>query len=360
VTTEQPVIELSVGRAARYAEVSASIRAMKSEMLGPDGYDRLLASSSSSECASTLREQGYFGSVSPAGEGFGQPSSWQALLDARVAATIKKMVRLSPPDCGHLLEAFEGQYRLELLKSGLRMIATQEQEKSEAYVSEAAFSNDMFRSIVESRNVELLVQYAKAQGLHADLVAALAENKPSPLLEAMVDRYALTQMWKAADMPDSVDRQSARALVGEQIDLLNLLLVLRSKSLQIADEEIQHVLISVNYRLGETLSEATGAGSVIGALRVLAKTPYAAQVNAFLDSYKEGDALHSLDVSLHRRHAAACRSGFSGFPFSAGLPLAFAYLMAYEVSDVRSILGGKHDGISRDRIEELLVLQKAL
>ncbi len=329
-------------------------------MLGPDEYDRLLTSSGSSECTSTLREQGYFGSVSPAGEAFDQPSSWQPLLDAKVSATIKKMIRLSPPDCRELLEAFEGQYRLELLKSGLRMIAAQEQEKSEAYASEAVLATEILRSIVESRNVELLVQYAKAQGLYTDLAAALAEKKPSALLEAMVDRYALTQMSKAADMPDSVDRQAARALVGEHVDLLNLLLVLRSKSLEIAEEEIHHALIPINYHLGEALSEATGASSVMGALRALAKTPYSAQVNPFLDSYKEGDALHPLDVSLHRRHAAVCRSSFSGFPFSAGLPLAFAYLIAYEGSDVRSILGGKRDGISKERIEEVLILQKVL
>lgn len=329
-------------------------------MLAREGYDRLLASSSSSECVSTLREQGYFGSVSPAVEASDQPSSWQALLDAKVAAIIQKIVRLSPPDCRQLLEAFEGQHRLELLKSGLRVIAAQDQERSETHLLELGLNTDMLRSVVESRNVETLVQYAKAQGLQSDLAAALAESKPLPLLEAMVDRYGLARMSKAADMLDPVDRPLARPLVGEHIDLLNLLLVLRSKSLGIAEEEIQHALIPINYRLGENLLEAAGAGSVIGGLRVLAKTAYAAQVNVFLDSYKEGDTIHPLDVSLHRRHAATCRSRFSGSPFSAGLPLAFAYLVTYEVSDVRSIVAGKHDGVSRDRIEELLVLQKAL
>ncbi len=90
------------------------------------------------------------------------------------------------------------------------------------------------------------------------------------------------------------------------------------------------------------------------------KTSYASSVESFLDTFKEGDSLHPLDVLLRRRHASSCLSVFSGFPFSAGLPLAFAYLMSYEGSDLRSILSGKHDGLSMDKIEEFLVLQKVL
>lgn len=346
--------ELSAGKAPKYAEISAAIRAMKSRMLGDDGRDALLTSSSSSECMSILREQGYFETAT--GEAFDQPSLWQTLLDTKMRTIIEKLIRLSPPECRQLLEAFDSQYRLELLKSGLRVIAAREEDGWELGIEEAGSSTDLLRSVVESRNVELLIQHAAAKGLESDLSTALAEKRPLALLEAMVDKYALTRMWKAADMGDSLDRQAARALIGELIDLLNLLLVLRSKTLKITEAEVQEALIPVNYRLGENLSEAASAGSVVSALRVLAKTTYADQVGIFLDSYKEDNTLHPLDVSLRRRHAASCNSVFSGFPFSAGLPLAFAYLIAYETSDVRSIIAGKHDGVSKERIQEFLIL----
>jgi vacuolar-type H+-ATPase subunit C/Vma6 len=47
---------------------------------------------------------------------------------------------------------------------------------------------------------------------------------------------------------------------------------------------------------------------------------------------------------------------FAGFPFSAGLPIAFAYLMGYEMTDLQAIVSGKHDRVPRERIEQLLVL----
>jgi vacuolar-type H+-ATPase subunit C/Vma6 len=95
-------------------------------------------------------------------------------------------------------------------------------------------------------------------------------------------------------------------------------------------------------------------------LRAFLKTTYASSVNRFLDTFKEKDSLQPLDVFLRTKHATRCLSAFTGFPFCAGLPLAFAYLMNYEVSDLRAIVSGKRDGLSMERIEQFLILQKAL
>jgi vacuolar-type H+-ATPase subunit C/Vma6 len=157
-------------------------------------------------------------------------------------------------------------------------------------------------------------------------------------------------------MSDWVDRQTARLLVGERIDAANLLLVIRSKTLGISAEEIQSAVVPVNYRLGETLHAAAAAGSALNALRAFVKTAYSDCVEGFLESYKDGNSLQHLDLALRRRHASTCLTLFAGFPFSAGLPIAFAYLMGYEMTDLQAIVSGKHDRVPRERIEQLLVL----
>jgi vacuolar-type H+-ATPase subunit C/Vma6 len=118
--------------------------------------------------------------------------------------------------------------------------------------------------------------------------------------------------------------------------------------------------VPVDYHLRGTLSDATSAGSVTNALRALAKTTYAGSIDRFLDTFREGGSLHPLEVSLRRRHANSCLAVFGGFPFHAGLPLAFAYLTVYELSDVSSILSAKRDGLPIERIQQFLVLQKVL
>jgi len=332
---------------------------MKSKMVGRDGYDRLLRCSSSSECMSILREEGYFEAAAIEGE-FLDPTLWQGLFDRKIVALVHKLANLSPDDCAKLLTEFEGQYRLELLRSGLRLMVAHEEKEAFSDSTPSDLSPDFLRSTAEPRNVERLVQAAGAPKLYSEISSALAEKKPLPLVEAIVDKYALTRMWAATDMSDWLEKQSVQNLVGEHIDAVNLLLVARSKSLGIAGEEVQRCLVPLNYSLGDALSEAASSGSTTNALRVFTKTVYGNSLERFVDTFKEGDPLHPLDVLLRRRHAASCLSAFSGFPFCAGLPLAFAYLMGYEASDLRCLISGKHDGLAAEKIEPFLILSKAL
>jgi vacuolar-type H+-ATPase subunit C/Vma6 len=332
---------------------------MKAKMFDKNGYDRLLRCSTSSECVSILQEEGYFRDSEIEG-GLLDPTSWQRLFDAKMTALVKKLARLSPDDCARLLTEYGSQYRLESLKSSMRLMAAHEDEEPQPDALYDDLRNDSLRGAVETRNVERLLEAVGAPSLYGEISSALAEKKSLPIIEGIIDKYALTHVWDATDMRDWIDKESVQGLVGEQIDATNLLLVARSKMLGISAEEVRQMLVPVNYRLRDTLVEATNAGSVVNALRAFTKTAYASSVETFLDTFKDGDSLHPLDVLLRRQHAARCLSAFTGFPFRAGLPLAFAYLMDYEMADLRSIVFGKRDDLPMERIEQFLILQKVL
>jgi vacuolar-type H+-ATPase subunit C/Vma6 len=350
---------VSAKRASKYAQVSASVRAMKSRMFGENDYERLLRCSTLPECLSILQENDYFQGTVTAAE-MADPTSWQKLSDAKMIAVVHKLANLSPDDCARVLVAFEGQHRLEYLKAGLRLMVAKESKElqSDAFLGE--YVDDSLRSAAETRNVERLVQAADAPSVYGEISSALAEKRPLPLVEAIVDRYGLLRTWAAADMPEWMDKESVRGLVGEQIDMTNMLLVGRSKVLGVSGEELQQILVPVDYHLGGTLPDAASAGSATNALRTFAKTAYRSSIERFFDTFKEGDSLHPLEVSLRRHHANSCLAVFGGFPFHAGLPLAFAYLTAYELSDVSSIVSAKRDGIPIERTQQFLVLQKVL
>lgn len=328
-------------------------------MFDKNGYDRLLRCSTSSECMSVLQEQGYFKDSAMTGDIL-DPASWQRLFDAKMSALTKKLVGLSPDDCASLLSEIDRQYRLESLKSGLRLMVTNVGDDLQSYSVLGDLEDDTLRSAAETRNLERLFEAAGAPFLYYEVSSVMAGKNPVPLAEAIIDRCILARIWDATGMRDWMDKESVQGLVGEQIDAINLLVVARSKALGISAEELHALLVPVNYRLGDALTEAVNAGSAANALRAFAKTVYSDPLNVFLDAYKEKDSLQPLDVLLRRRHASSCLSAFTGFPFCAGLPLAFAYLMNYEISDLRAILFGKRDDLPIERIEHLLVLRKVL
>jgi len=332
---------------------------MKAKMFGANGYDRLLRCSTSSECISILQEESYF-EGSPATGELVDPISWQMLFDAKMTNLAKKLARLSPNDCALLMDEYASQYGLEALKSSLRLMVAHEIEGSQSEAMRSDLKDESLLSAVETRNVERLVQVAGVPSLYGEISSALAEKKPLPFIEAIVDKYVFTRMWNATDMRDWMDKQSVQGLVGERIDAANLLLISRSKTFGISNEDVQQMLVPVNYRIGDAKAEAINTGSATNALRAFSKTVYASSVDRFLDTFKEGDSLYPLDVLLRRQHAASCISAFTGFPFCAGLPLAFAYLMNYEGLDLQSIVFGKRDGLAMERIEQFLILQKSL
>jgi vacuolar-type H+-ATPase subunit C/Vma6 len=332
---------------------------MKSKMLGENDYERLLRCSTLSECLSILQENDYFRGIGTPAE-MADPTSWQKLCDSKMITLVHKLANLSPHDCARLLTAFEGQRRLEHLKAGLRLIAARESKEPQPDALSGEYVDDSVRSAAETRNVERLVHAAGAPLLYSEISSALAEKRPLPFVEAIVDKYALLRTWAAADMPEWMDKESVRGLLGEQIDMTNILLVGRSKVLGISSEELQQVLVPVDYRLEGTLADAANAGSSTNAMRAFAKTAYGSSIDRFLDTFREGGSLHPLEVSLRRRHANSCLAVFGGFPFHAGLPLAFAYLADYELSNVSSILSAKRDDLPIEKIQQFLVLQKVL
>ena len=185
-------------------------------MLGPNGYDRLLGCSTLPECFSILQENDYFQRTVTSAE-MTDPTSWQRLFDAKFTAIVHKLANLSPNDCAKVLAAFEDQHRLEYLKSGLRIMAARENKELQSDSLPADYVDESLRNVAETRNIEQLVQATGASPLYGEISAALTEKKPLAFVEAIVDKYALHRTWAATDMPDWMDKQSVRSLVGERL-----------------------------------------------------------------------------------------------------------------------------------------------
>jgi vacuolar-type H+-ATPase subunit C/Vma6 len=118
---------------------------MKARMLGENDYDRLLRCSTSPESLSILLENDYFQGTATAAE-MADPALWQKLVDGKMISVVHKLVNLSPDDCARLLTAFEGQYRLEHLKAGLRLITAKESKELQSDAFSTEYIDDLGRA----------------------------------------------------------------------------------------------------------------------------------------------------------------------------------------------------------------------
>jgi len=171
---------------------------------------------------------------------------------------------------------------------------------------------------------------------------------------AAIDQYYYSRLWSASNLPDRLDAQSARGLIGELIDRLNILLAFRARLMGLDARSTADLFIPVNYALGRSLTELAESTNIPNLLQAVKKTPYAHD----LDGYTGLEAsISQVEHALNHSHARRCINTFAGSPFKVGLALAFLFLKNYELHDLFAIFNGKANDVAPDRILESLILR---
>jgi len=215
------------------------------------------------------------------------------------------------------------------------------------------FNVERCKELIEARNPNRVIDSLDDEALKRFLAPKLAGERGGMVAVSAMDQYYYTRLWTTSSLPDPLDAQTARGLIGEYIDHLNILLAFRARLIGLDARSASDLLIPVNWGLGRALSELVEGTNVQNLMRVLDKTPYA---RAFESPAVAGDgSLANVERALNRGHAISCRNAFAGSPFNVGLALAFLFLKNYELRDLFAIINGKANKVPTDRIIKSLI-----
>jgi vacuolar-type H+-ATPase subunit C/Vma6 len=217
------------------------------------------------------------------------------------------------------------------------------------------FTKERCKELIEARNPNRAVDMLDDEALKNFLAPRLTAERSGMAALSTIDQYYYTRLWTASNLPDPLDAQSARALIGELIDNLNILLCFRARIIGLDAKSTSDLLIPVNYALGRSLTELTESTNVQNLSRVLEKTRYA---KALETSSLSNTSASEVELGLYRSHAIACLNAFAGSPFNVGLTLALLFLKSYELHDLFSIINGKANSVPADRVLASLILRE--
>ena len=338
--------------AGRYAELAAAVRSFKAELIHPSQIERLVEAGSLSETANILTG----GHVTTADSS--DLTSVESYLIQNVIEITHRLAAYAPHDSRGLIKLFATTYELSCAKDILKAIADQiEPEEAIRYVVPAGrFTFERCKELVESHNPARVVETLEDEAFRRFVTPRLAGDRGGMLSIAAIDQYYFGRLWAASNLPDPLDAQSARGLVGEAIDHLNILLAFRARLVGLDARATSDMMIPVNYALGHAFTELGEATNAQSLMRVLDKTPYAQSLE--LPGPIEGAAI-GIERALKRNHARSCLNAFAGSPFNVGLALAYLFLKNYEMQDLFSIINGKANNVPAERILESLILQHA-
>lgn len=335
--------------AGRYAELAAAVRSFKAELIQPNQIERLIETGSFSETVNLLTD----GHVTTADRSDLIPV--ESYLIQRVIELTKRLSGYAPHDSRPLLKLFAAWHEYACLKEILKSIADQvEPEEALRHIVPAGkFTFDRCKELLESRNPNRVIETSGDEGLKRFLSPKLTGERSGTAAAASVDQYYYEKLWAASNLPDPLDAQSARGLVGELIDHLNILLAFRARLIGLDARSTSEMMIPVNYALGHAFSELSDATSTPNLIRVLEKTPYARALQGPIPLDGGG-----VERALNRSHVTSCLNSFAGSPFNVGLALAFLFLKNYELHDLFSLINAKANNVPADRVIDSLILQR--
>jgi len=336
------------GSAGRYAELAAAVRSYKAELINRNQIERIIESGSLSETVSQLTNgQTTLGDSNDL-------AAAEAFLIQRIIATSTNLSSYAPYDSRSLIRLVAKRYEFDCIKQVLKCTIEQvEPTVALRYISPAGqFTPEKCKELVESRNPNRVIDSIAESDLKQVASSKLNEKNARAAIAA-VDQYYYRKLWTASSLPDPLDAQSARSLIGELIDHLNALLALRGKAVGLDSRTITELMIPVNYALGKAFSEIADASSFTNGIRAMDKTPYA---KALQDLPASETVIVDVERALQISHAQSCLNSFAGSPFNVGLALALLFLKDYELHDMLSVISGKANNVPTDQITKSLIL----
>jgi vacuolar-type H+-ATPase subunit C/Vma6 len=334
----------------RYAELSAAVRSFKAELTQPAQMERFVESGSLSEIVGILTH----GQVTLT-EGV-DPNIVEGFLTQRMIALTNRLASYAPQDSRSLIRLFAAGHELECVKAIIRSIVdrTEPEDALKSMVRTGKFTVERTKELIEARNLSRVVDLIHDDALREFVGPKLASEKSVISVLSAIDQFHYLRLWNASNLPDPLDAQSARGLIGEFIDDLNILLCLRARLLGLEARSASDMTIPVNYALGHSLTELAESTTVQNLLRVIEKTPYGKALEG--RGLSDGSPAF-VERALYRRHAVSCLNAFAGSPFNIGLALAFLFLKNYELHDLFSIINGKASKASAEKMLESLILR---
>ena len=286
--------------------------------------------------------------ITGAGAGIGRARAYGPQSDSGLVH------RLLPG--GDRLQRLRCRFEQKRINGGLVLNAIAAKVSAEEALSHiipaGKFTSDRCKDLIESHNPGRVVESIEDDGLKRFLAPKLTGEGTSVQTISSIDQYYFMKLWTASNLPDPLDAQSARGLIGEAIDHVNILIAFRSRLMGLDARAAAAMMVPTNYGLGQAFNELPEANNPQNLARILEKTRYGSIFEN--SSLIEGARI---EYELNRSHARTCVNAFAGSPFNVGLALAFLFLKSYELRDLFGLISAKANNVPAVTALESLILR---
>ncbi|MGA1844084.1 MAG: V-type ATPase subunit [bacterium] len=338
--------------AIRFSYINAKIRSLKSRLLIPSDYEKLIKAQGYQGLVESLRLTSYGMKIDETLSSFDDLihlyhiylfETYTKIIDS-VSGNIKQLVN-------HLYQ----RYELENLKVIIRTICYGQQPEYARRLlfpvtKHATLSAD---ELLASKDMTELIEAVKGTWYYEPLENSLYrfENEGETFpLEMALDLSYYKHLWEIVSSLVRKDKKVARTLLGIQLDALNIIWIMRFKeSYRFTPEEIlNYSLVNgkhISRKVRKRLAYSVGVNDVIVNLE---GTPY----KSFLQAMNDPEIGY---IKLLQYVLSITRSNWSRYPFQIGTILDYIFFIEMEIKDLITITEGIRIGMSNDEVNKYIV-----
>lgn len=350
-----------------YAYVCTRCRARRSQLYGPETYDRLMRMGVS-EIARFMAESAYRDEVEALGTRHRGVDLVEKALNRNLANTYREVLSWCKGRTRVLLSAYLKRWDVWNLKTVLRATfsGADVEEVRDELVPAGELDLEDLAPLLEHDTVEEVVEDLAGTEWFGPLAAGIEEalDDDEETVESLteieneLDRYYYRTLRERVPDRRPADERFAR-FVREEIDLVNLRTILRLNRDGYETEEIEPLVVPGGETVvGEVLQALMAETDLEASAAVLRETELADRVPTGIDRLAEGDLSAAL-WAIERDHRHRASRGKNRHPLSMLPIMDFVMAKKDEVDSIRIVARGKEHQLPEERIEEQVVIRSS-
>jgi vacuolar-type H+-ATPase subunit C/Vma6 len=204
-----------------------------------------------------------------------------------------------------------------------------------------------FPALLKAKDVDEIASLLRDTPYHviSERVQSYRDSGATMLLEAALDKIYFSRVWEVVGKV-----QGIRDLIGEEIDLRNLLIALSLKARQIASRLIEEALIPVSYALPKPTLHSILQSRLEDASGIL--TPRYSKLVADATKLLSTDSASPVEWLFFNRLYGDASATLKTDPLRAGYIAAYLLLCECEAKNLVSIVTGKQLKLSEEEISK--------
>lgn len=349
--------------AVDFSYPNARIRAMRSDLLDLNFYQKLLEIEEPSALISALGETVYKGDVEEGTLKYSGTLGVEEAFRKNITRTFAKIYNMVEGDARDLVEILLGRWDVHSLKTILRgkNVGAPIEEILESLIPAGRLNEVFLTELAKQPDIkaviDLLVMTRVPFGKPlAKAFPQYSQTKNLVRLELALDEFFYDYALQKTKI-SLFDAQLVHEVFKREIDVINILTILRLVQQKIEDAEKALFFIEEGkYIDREQFLELVKSGDVESVVHKLEKTPYGETLKEAFVSYMDRGALSVMERSLEKLLIRKNTKLFRADPLSIALIIAYIWAKYNEIINLRIIVRGKALGMPSQKIKEDLVL----